>query len=99
MLAMSGELVTHVNPRRWSVPALAVFAKHGMFSDADKDELIRRRPETNRVDLDGGSHDAHRQQARSAQGRSGWAVQHQDQRPVADLLRVDPRRTRGGGDR
>lgn len=30
-----------------------------MFSDADKDELIRRRPETNRVDLDSGSHDAH----------------------------------------
>jgi hypothetical protein len=30
-----------------------------MFSDADKDELIRRRPETSRVDLAGGSHDAH----------------------------------------
>lgn len=41
------------------VPSLAIFAKHGMFSDADKDELIRRRPETDRVDLAGGSHDAH----------------------------------------
>lgn len=54
-----------VHEPRWDewqalpVPALAVFAKYGMFSDADKDELIRRRPETNRVDLDGGSHDAH----------------------------------------
>lgn len=27
------------------------------------------------------------------------AGQHQDQRPVADLLRVDRRRTRGGGER
>ena len=54
-----------VHEQRWDewealqVPTLAVFAKHGMFSDADKDELIRRRPETNRVDLDSGSHDAH----------------------------------------
>ena len=48
--------------REWEalrVPTLAVFAKHGMFSDADKDELVRRRPETARIDLSGGSHDAH----------------------------------------
>lgn len=54
-----------VHEPRWGewealhVPTLAVFAKHGMFSDADKDELIERRPETCRVDLASGSHDAH----------------------------------------
>lgn len=54
-----------VHEPRWQewealqVPTLAVFAKHGMFSDADKDELVRRRPETERVDLADGSHDAH----------------------------------------
>lgn len=41
------------------VPILAVFARYGMFSAEDKDELIRRRPATQRVDLAGGSHDAH----------------------------------------
>jgi len=41
------------------VPTLAIFAKHGMISEAEKDELIRRRPETDRIDLVGGSHDAH----------------------------------------
>lgn len=44
---------------RLQVPTLAIFAEHGMFSDADKDELIRRRPETDRADLARGSHDAH----------------------------------------
>lgn len=43
---------------RLQVPTLAIFAKHGMFSDADKDELIRRRPETDRADLARGSQDA-----------------------------------------
>lgn len=42
-----------------AVPTLAVFAKHGMFGNDDKDELVRRRPQTDRIDLDGGSHDAH----------------------------------------
>ena len=41
------------------MPTLAVFARHGIFSAEDKDELVRRRPGTMRVDLDGGSHDAH----------------------------------------
>lgn len=41
------------------VPTLAIFAKDGMFSDADKDELIRCRPATARIDLPVGSHDAH----------------------------------------
>lgn len=41
------------------VPTLAIFAKNGMFSDADKDELIRRRPATDRMDMSAGSHDAH----------------------------------------
>lgn len=40
-------------------PTLAVFAKDGMFRGADKDELVRRRPATERHDLSGGSHDAH----------------------------------------
>jgi pimeloyl-ACP methyl ester carboxylesterase len=54
-----------VHEPRWDewesleVPTLAVFAKDGMFSDADRDELIRRRPGTDRIDLAGGSHDAH----------------------------------------
>lgn len=41
------------------VPTLAVFALGGMFSATDRDELLRRRPATGRVDLVGGSHDAH----------------------------------------
>ncbi|WP_240930425.1 alpha/beta fold hydrolase [Isoptericola sp. BMS4] len=44
---------------RLRVPTLAVFAKNGRFSDADKDDLIRRRPQTDRIDLHGGGHDAH----------------------------------------
>lgn len=54
-----------VHESRWSewerlqVPTLAVFASRGMFSALDKDELVRRRPPTVRIDLGGGSHDAH----------------------------------------
>lgn len=57
--------ITAVHEPRWAewesllVPTLAVFAKDGMFSSAEKDELIRRRPATDRIDLAGGSHDAH----------------------------------------
>lgn len=40
-------------------PTLAVFGKNGMFDEAEKAELIRRRPQTARVDLSSGSHDAH----------------------------------------
>ncbi|MGO1412725.1 MAG: alpha/beta fold hydrolase, partial [Microbacterium sp.] len=40
-------------------PTLAIFAKDGMFSEADKDELILRRRATDRIDLSAGSHDAH----------------------------------------
>ncbi|HIY67559.1 MAG TPA: alpha/beta hydrolase [Candidatus Agrococcus pullicola] len=63
--AVMQRTIEAVHEPRWSewealqVPTLTVFARHGMFSDADKDELIRRRPETIRIDLDGGSHDAH----------------------------------------
>lgn len=63
--AVMQRVIEAVHESRWdewealAVPTLAVFAKRGMFGDADKDELIRRGPETNRVDLDGGSHDAH----------------------------------------
>ena len=54
-----------VHEPRWGewetlqVPTLAIFARRGMFSDADKYELIRRRPETARIDFAGGSHDPH----------------------------------------
>ncbi|GAA2529050.1 alpha/beta hydrolase [Microbacterium mitrae] len=57
--------IAAVHQPRWGeweglvVPTLAVFAKHGMFTAEAKDELIRRRPETQRVDLAAGSHDAH----------------------------------------
>ncbi|MDS2173829.1 alpha/beta hydrolase [Nesterenkonia sp. CL21] len=54
-----------VHEPRWDeweslgTPTLAVFAKNGMFSNAERDELVRRRPGTHRVDLSAGSHDAH----------------------------------------
>lgn len=54
-----------VHEPRWSeweslqVPTLAIFAARGMFSEQDKDELVRRRLSTTRIDLRGGSHDAH----------------------------------------
>lgn len=54
-----------VHAPRWqeweqlAVPTLAVFARGGMFTAAAKDELLMRRPATRRIDLQGGSHDAH----------------------------------------
>ena len=54
-----------VHEPRWTewesltVPTLAVFAEHGMFSEEERAELIRRHPGTRRVDLPGASHDAH----------------------------------------
>ena len=42
-----------------SVPTLAVFGEHGMFSAAQMDEMVRRRPQTQRADLVGAGHDAH----------------------------------------
>lgn len=53
-----------VHEPRWEeweqlqVPTRAVFAANGMFTSDDQDELIRRSPETERVNLRGGSHDA-----------------------------------------
>ncbi len=58
-------VIAAVHEPRWEewsslrVPTLAVFAESGMFSELEKEDLIRRRPETSRVDLAGGSHDAH----------------------------------------
>lgn len=44
-----------------------------MFTAEDKDELIRRRPATAPIDLDGGSHDAHVDTfARWADVLTGW---------------------------
>lgn len=63
--AVMQRTIEAVHEPRWDewealhVPTLAIFARRGMFSDVDKDELIRRRPETDRIDLAGGSHDAH----------------------------------------
>ncbi|TCC29029.1 alpha/beta hydrolase [Kribbella speibonae] len=57
--------IAAVQADRWAeweglaVPTLAVFAQNGMFTGAQKDELIRRRPGTRRADIAGGSHDAH----------------------------------------
>lgn len=57
--------IAAVHEPRWTewevlrVPTLAVFASDGMFSAEDKDELIHRRPQTERVNLTSGSHDAH----------------------------------------
>jgi len=57
--------IAAVHVSRWDewnalrVPTLAIFAKNGMFTEAEKDELIRRRPATARIDLSAGSHDAH----------------------------------------
>ncbi|MGO2066997.1 alpha/beta fold hydrolase [Glutamicibacter arilaitensis] len=63
--AVMQRTIEAVHEPRWvqwealKVPTLAIFAKHGMFSEADKDELFRRRPRADRIDLAGGSHDAH----------------------------------------
>jgi pimeloyl-ACP methyl ester carboxylesterase len=57
--------IAPVHEPRWAewealeVPTLAVFAPHGMFSAEEKEELIRRRPATERIDLREGTHDAH----------------------------------------
>lgn len=57
--------IAAVHEPRWAewenlaVPTLAIFAKDGMFSADHKDQLILRRPSTDRIDLTGGSHDAH----------------------------------------
>lgn len=42
-----------------TVPTLAVFAGNGMFTEQQKADLIRRRPDVRRVDLPEASHDAH----------------------------------------
>lgn len=58
-------VIAAVHEPRWpewerlTVPTLAVFAEHGMFDAEQRDELVRRRPGTRRVDLPGASHDAH----------------------------------------
>ncbi len=57
--------IAAVHEPRWAewealqVPTLAVFAEHGMFTAAQRDELIRRRPHTRRADIPGAGHDAH----------------------------------------
>lgn len=44
---------------RIDLPTLAVFGKDGMFDSATKDEFVSRGRQAKRVDLSGGSHDAH----------------------------------------
>ncbi len=59
------ETIAAVHEPRWmewdslSVPVLAVFAENGMFTEHQKDELIRRGNSVRRADLCGASHDAH----------------------------------------
>jgi pimeloyl-ACP methyl ester carboxylesterase len=54
-----------VHEPRWKeweslrVPTLAIFADNGMFTSKEKEELVRRRPETSRADLANASHDSH----------------------------------------
>ncbi|MEV7692011.1 alpha/beta hydrolase [Microbacterium sp. NPDC089189] len=58
-------VIAAVHEARWAewdelrVPTTAVFADGGMFTAAQKDELISRRPSTRRIDIAGASHDAH----------------------------------------
>lgn len=42
-----------------TVSTFAVFARQGMFGNDERDALIRRRPQTDWIDLNGGSHDGH----------------------------------------
>ena len=57
--------VAAVHAPRWAewenlvTPTLAVFAEHGMFTEAEEGELIRRRPGTRRADIPDAGHDAH----------------------------------------
>lgn len=57
--AVMQRTIEAVHEPRWGewqalqVPTLAIFAEHGMFSAADKDEPIRRRPGSDRIDLAG----------------------------------------------
>jgi pimeloyl-ACP methyl ester carboxylesterase len=59
------QTIAAVHAPRWrewenlTTPTLVVFAEHGLFTDAEKDQLIRRRPRTARVDIPGAGHDAH----------------------------------------
>ncbi|WP_418909035.1 alpha/beta fold hydrolase [Glutamicibacter endophyticus] len=59
------ETIAAVHQPRWTewetleVQTLAVFARDGMFDAASRAELVRRRPATQRIDLRGGTHDAH----------------------------------------
>ena len=42
-----------------TTPTLVVYAEHGMFTDKQKDQFIKRGRDVSRVDLAGASHDAH----------------------------------------
>ncbi|QIK64789.1 alpha/beta fold hydrolase [Leucobacter viscericola] len=59
------ETIRAVAVPRWeewesvSAPTLAVYAKGGMFTAEQKDRFISRGAQVTRVDLAGGSHDAH----------------------------------------
>lgn len=60
------ETIAHVDAiPRWEewcgldIPTLAVFGTEGMFSASAKDDFVSRGRQVHRVDLDGGSHDAH----------------------------------------
>lgn len=61
---MSRTLAAVTTPRwdEWesiTTPTLVVYAERGMFTEKQKDQFIKRGRNVSRVDLAGGSHDAH----------------------------------------
>ena len=59
------QTITAVHVSYWeewehlAVPTMAIFGEQGMFSTEQQDELIRRRPGTERAVIKGAGHDAH----------------------------------------
>lgn len=59
------QAISAVTVARWkeweqvSAPTLVVYGGKGMFTEAEKDEFVRRGRDVTRVDLPEGSHDAH----------------------------------------
>ncbi|MDR4533086.1 alpha/beta hydrolase [Glutamicibacter sp. PS] len=59
------ETIAGVHQPRWTewerlqVPTLAVFARRSLFNSVAREELNRRRPATEVIELAGGTHDAH----------------------------------------
>jgi len=65
-----------------TAPILVAYAQNGMFTDAQKNEFTRRGHNVSRVDLPGGSHDAH------LDATDSWI------HVLKDFLKTDPARAR-----